>query len=126
MNSERKIPVILGGILFSISALLVARFPPNVLAWGEPLGTSPLLDDLVMLAFPIIGIWSGIEFLRKASWGWAGLLFHLVIWYTAIGYTILGIVDAVAIFQQGAPVVNAILDGILAAAGWLGMGFYYD
>jgi hypothetical protein len=113
-------------VLFGISAMLVARFPPKFLAWSEPLGTSPLLGDLVMLAFPIIGTWSGIEFLRKDSWGWAGILFHLVIFYTAIGYTVLGVIDVVAIFQQGAPAVYGVLDGILAAAGWVGLCFYYD
>lgn len=126
MKSERTVPVILGGILLAISALLVARFPPRVLEWGEPIATSPIAGDLVLLAFPIIGTWSAIEFLRKDGWGWAGILFHLVIFYVAIGYAILAAVDIVTAAQQALPVMPGILDVVLAGLGWFGLLLYYD
>ncbi len=124
MRSERKIETILGAVLFGISIVLVARSPPRFIEWPSSLNT--LLSDLILLAFPILGVAAGAEFLRKDEAGWAGILFHIVMFYTSIGYSIMSAVDITAAAQQGGSAILGILDVVLAGLGWFGFFLYYD
>ncbi|MBN2151008.1 MAG: hypothetical protein JW839_06170 [Candidatus Lokiarchaeota archaeon] len=124
MMSQRKIETVLGAVLFGISTMLIARSPPRFAEWPSSLGT--LLSDLVLLAFPVIGVMAGAEFLRKDNAGWAGILFHLVIFYTAIGYSIMAAVDITTAAQLGGPAISGILDAGLAGLGWFALLLYYD
>jgi hypothetical protein len=124
MNSDRKIPTILGGVLFSISALLIARSPPRIAEWQSSIVT--FFVDLALLAWPVLGVAAGTAFLGKDERGGAGILFHLVILYTAIGYSIVAAADIAAIALQGGSIFTGVMDGILAALGWFGFLLYYD
>jgi hypothetical protein len=124
MKSERKIPLILSGILFSISFMLIVRSPPKIAEWQSSIST--FFGDLVLLVVPVLGFAAGTEFLRKDERGWAGILFHLVILYTAIGYSVIAAVDITAFAQQGSAIITGIIDVILAILGWFGFLLYYD
>jgi hypothetical protein len=124
MKSERKISLILSGMLISISFLLIARSPPRIAEWQSSLST--FVEDLVLLVVPVLGVAAGTEFVRKDERGWAGILFHLVMFYTAIGYSIVATVDITTIAQQGGAIITGIIDCILAALGWFGFLLYYD
>ena len=124
MRSDRRIETILAAVLFGISVMLLARFPPRFTAWPSSLNT--FISDIILLVFPILGISAGSEFLRRDEAGWAGILFHLVIFYTAFGYSIMAAVDITTAAQQGAPAIFGILDAILAGLGWFALLLYYD
>ncbi|MEX2681761.1 MAG: hypothetical protein Q6373_009175 [Candidatus Sigynarchaeota archaeon] len=124
MRIDRRIETILGVVIFGISAVLVARFPPRVAEW--PSSLNALASDMILLVFPILGIAAGSEFLRKDDAGWAGILFHIVIFYTAFGYSIMLAVDITTAVQEGLFTTFGILDAILAGFGWFALLLYYD
>nr|MDO8111114.1 hypothetical protein [Candidatus Sigynarchaeota archaeon] len=124
MNDKRTYSHILGLILFCISGLLVLRVLPEIFAWNSP--ATNKFGIIFTIVWPVLGVLDGIEFLGKDKTGWGGILFHLVILYALIGYTVQGIIDVVNAFQQSGIIVTLIVDISIAALGWLAFFYYYD
>ena len=124
MQEEKQHYLILSVLLWFNSALLLARFLPNLVLWNP--GSETFLIDLLGLIWPIMGISASIEFLLADKWGWGGLLFHFFVLYCGIYYLVLIIQAILAPIASWAHVISIIMDVAISTVGWLSFLYYYD
>ncbi|HME52531.1 MAG TPA: hypothetical protein VKM55_09960 [Candidatus Lokiarchaeia archaeon] len=118
MSWERKQPVVLSIIIFALCLLLVLNMLPALLAG--------YVASIFMVIGPLLGVYTGIQFLKNDADGFGGIIFHLFILYCGIYYLVLSISDIVTIVSHAVEVLPVIIDFAIAGLGWLGFFMYYD
>ncbi len=111
MSEPKKFTLILSGIFFANCILLLIKFYP----YSE-------FIDLLGLFWPILGFWAILEFLMKDRWGWGGILSMPFLFYCAIYFPIIVIVNIITLTLT----VEYFIDLSLAVLGLIQIILYYD
>lgn len=111
MSESKKYTLILSGIYFANCLLLLIKFFP----YSE-------FMDFISLFWPILGFWAIYEFLRKDRWGWGGIISQPFLFYCAIYFPIIVIINLVTLSFTA----DFFIDLTLAILGVIQMIVYYD
>ena len=112
MAWNRKQPAILGSILFVLSAFLFLDIGYRAYWY--------------LIAWPLLGMYTGTAFFRKDEDGFGGIIFHLFILYCAIYYLVLSIIDITTFTSSIASIIFTILNVATTGIAWFGLFMYYD
>lgn len=124
MTWERKQPDVLCAIIFILCAMLILKILLSF--FDANLTLTEGAENMFFSVWPLIGIYTGIKFLRDDKWGFGGILFHLFILYCGIYYLALSITDIVTILSHAMEILPIIVDFATSSLGWLGFFMYYD
>jgi len=125
MDEEQKHYLRLSIILLAISALLFIKYIPNIL-FNPTSGR--LLNDLFDVLVPILGICTVYEFLRKDrdTWGWGGILFHIVMIIWLINFTFLSVQSILSFSFEVSFILAFLFNLTICILSWFGFLLYYD
>lgn len=111
MSEPRKYNLTLSGIYFINCILMLIKFFP----YSE-------FIDVIGLVWPIFGFWAILEFLRKDRWGWGGIISQPFLFYCAIYFPIIVIINLIKLSFTA----EFFIDLTLAILGVIQMIIYYD
>lgn len=111
MSEPRKYSLTLSGIYFINCILMLIKFFP----YSE-------FIDIIGLVWPIFGFWAIFEFLRKDRWGWGGIISQPFLFYCAIYFPIIVIINLITLSFTA----DFFIDLTLAILGVIQMIIYYD
>ena len=111
MDEDKKFCVILSGIFFANCILLLIKFYPY----------SDFIE-IIGLFWPILGFWAILEFLLKDRWGWGGILSVPFLFYCAIYFPIIVIINIITLTFTA----EFIIDLSLTILGAVQIILYYD
>jgi len=125
MDVEQKHYLRLSAILLVISGLLFIKYIPNIL-FNPTSGR--LFNDLFDVLVPILGIWTAYEFLRKDrdTWGWGGILFHIVMIIWVVNFTFLSVQSILSFSFEISFILTFLLNMAVCILSWFGFLLYYD
>jgi hypothetical protein len=111
MSESEKFTLTLSGIFLVNCILLLIKFYPY----------SQFLD-FIGLFWPILGFWAILEIILKDRWGWGGILSQPFLFYCAIYFPIIVIINIISLSFTA----EFFIDLSLAILGIIQMIFYYD
>ena len=121
MDEEKKHYYLLSLVMLIISGLLTVKYVSSLSLGNYTINT---FIEIVGIIWPIMGISTAYEFLRKDrdKWGWGGIMFHFVMLYCMI-YVLILVIQAAIQFSIN---FEFFLNLSISVLAWLGYLLYYD